>query len=108
MFNFFSKKSNFKLASPEPANYMLSSEFWHLIRDGEKCYLHVGVDASFASYNILIQLNKKEREDFRVLGWIAIQYLAFRINGFPDQYSRRNITGQLCDKIEALIPNKAK
>jgi len=93
-----------KSLRPVKAVYHTSDEWWHLLQsdDGE-LFLLVSCEASFVSYDCLVQLNAEEMRDYLGLGWLSIQHLANRINYFVDEYKNRRITGEVLSMaIEAV------
>jgi len=92
-----------KIQELEPMKWMLESDFWHLLKENNEYYLSVSCEHSAVSFDLVFELNEKEKEELRTMGWSYIQYLANRVNNYTKEYHGRRIEGGLKDQIDKLI-----
>lgn len=79
---------------PPRLPYHTDDSWWRLLRGSAgELFILVNCEASFVSFELLIELNAEELEDYRGLGWLSLQHLANRVNYFANTYKGRHVSG---------------
>ncbi|HEX8245117.1 MAG TPA: hypothetical protein VF541_16520 [Longimicrobium sp.] len=82
---------------------------WFLLRDSENpppdgdYYLDVNCDRGAVGFSVLVKLSEAEREEYRALGRVFIEYLAARISHWADHYRDRNLSASLGNEVTEAV-----
>ena len=76
---------------------------WFLLREGESFFLDANCDVSAVGFTILLRLTEEERDEYRIIGRAYIQYLAARVQNWPERYATRNIAGTDAARVHEAI-----
>jgi hypothetical protein len=82
---------------------------WFLLRGGEheppggEYYLDVNCDRGAAGFSVLVKLSEAEREEYRALGRVFIEYLAARIAYWADHYRDRDLSAGLGAEVSDAV-----
>ncbi|GDY13298.1 hypothetical protein LBMAG53_21760 [Planctomycetota bacterium] len=85
------------------ADWMIRDDYWRLIQGNDGLYLFVHCEKEIMEYNELIKLNEFENNEYRLLGWLYLQYLSNRINALRNEYMNRFVRGKTYDDIIIMI-----
>jgi hypothetical protein len=82
---------------------------WFLLRDGENpppdgdYYLDVNCNRGAVGFSVLVKLSEAEREEYRALGRVFVDYLAARISYWADHYRERNLSASLENEVTEAV-----
>lgn len=85
-----------KVADHEPKT-------WFLMEESGCYYLLARVARSAAEWSVLIQLTPQEYREYHAIGRLYLNYLAARIHNFVEEYSSRDLSRELDEKMTRAI-----
>jgi hypothetical protein len=76
---------------------------WYLLRADGRHYLDVNCHLPLIDISLLVRLDPAEEIEMRALGDTFVDYLAAKINYWPDRYRSRAVEGELAERANAAI-----